>query len=89
MRWEIDWGCHGGWVKHGGKHPHIKAAMHSAINVDDADELLIILGIMIERMQDEALKNHIIIPVTWSSPVPSPPSFLFPSSIDNNLDFHP
>lgn len=34
MRDGIDWGCHGG------KHPHIKAAMHSAIDVDDADELL-------------------------------------------------
>lgn len=69
MRCGIDWECRGGWVQHGGEHPHIKAAMNTAIDIHDADELLrsellVILGIMIERMKDESLKNHIVIPVT-------------------------
>ncbi|KAL4788550.1 hypothetical protein BJX76DRAFT_115 [Aspergillus varians] len=66
----VEWECHGGWVLSGssGKYPHFKAAMHSAVEVCDADqllrsELLIILGIMVERLRDKSLNKHVIIPV--------------------------
>ncbi|KAL4917558.1 hypothetical protein BDW62DRAFT_201588 [Aspergillus aurantiobrunneus] len=69
MIFHVEWACSGGWAFSGSKkYPHFKAAMYTAVRLDPEDqllrsELLIILGIMIERLRNESLKDHAIIPV--------------------------
>ncbi|KAL4958566.1 hypothetical protein BDW69DRAFT_179564 [Aspergillus filifer] len=62
-----EWACNGGWVHPGNKTPHFKAVMYSAISGSEEcllrGEVLTILGIMMERLQLESLRKHLIIPV--------------------------
>ncbi|EAW18190.1 uncharacterized protein NFIA_081340 [Aspergillus fischeri NRRL 181] len=64
---ERDWDISAHWFRPGAKSPHIKVLMFNAIQGQEdfliREEILTILGVMMQRLNTDGLEKHVVAPV--------------------------